>query len=611
MSRATRIGTVEEEGVSVMETERPMMFGQHVSRRDFVRLAAAAAAALPLASLLAACGGDPPEADDTPTPQPTAGGTGTTPTAASGAGTTQTSPSPTAAATGAAGSPTAQATAADVTEGGTLQLGITDISTMNPFVSNTIVENYVLMMLYPTLATLDDASGRVPYLAESWESASDGLSHTIKIREGFMWEDGEPLTAADVKFTAEFEKEQAFSWHAGLVDAVTTIDLDDDYTLTINMSSPVGTFITDFTFWFRIMPKHVWETIEDPKTYPNEQPIGAGPFSLTRWEKAQFIELEARKDYNFPPVGRPPYIDKMIYRIYPDINTLVLAFQNGDIDVVPSGVPVDSVEAIAADSNFATAQNPSTGYNHVSPNIALNEALADVRVRQALAHGIDKQAIVDLLLKGYGGVMTTITSPVLTEWYNPDVEDYPFDVEAGKKILEDAGLTDLEFRLSYSSNDPNSQKIAPILKENWEKLGVTINLDGQEGNALYQRVRFEHDFDLWFSGWGITDNPPFSYYNFLHSSQYKEGSNNFVGLQDQAFDDLILQTYQEADMAKAIEGVKQLQVMEHELVPVFALYYPEFVLAYNKTKWDGFQVLPGSLLGIASWQSMLNVHQIG
>jgi peptide/nickel transport system substrate-binding protein len=406
------------------------------------------------------------------------------------------------------------------------------------------------------------------------------------------------------------------------------METPDDYTLVITMSSPVGTFITDFTFWYRIMPQHVWEPLPDAKTFPNDTPIGAGPFKLTRWEKAQFVELEARKDYAFPPTGHAPHIDKLIYRIFPDVNTLVLAFQNGDIDGVPDGVPVDSVDAIKATPEFEVIHNPSTGYDHVSPNVAGNQHLADIKVRQALASGIDKETVVKFLLKGYGGAMTTITSPVLKDWVNTEVQDWPFDIEAGKALLDAAGYVDtdgngvrnapadrggadVEFRLSFSSTDPIHTKLAPILKENWEKLGIKINLDAQEGNALYDRVRFDHDFDLWISWWGITDNPPFNYYNFLHSTQYVSGSNNFVGLKDQAFDDLILKAYQEGNIDTAKDLVKQIQVMEHDLVPVFALYYREFNLAYNKARWQGFQVLPGALLGIASWQSIVNVSQVG
>jgi len=139
-------------------------------------------------------------------------------------------------------------------------------------------------------------------------------------------------------------------------------------------------------------------------------------------------------------------------------------------------------------------------------------------------------------------------------------------------------------------------------------LGISIELDAQEANALYQRVRFDRDFDLWFGGWSIVDNPPRHYYSSFHPSQYLPGSNNVTGVQDQAFADLIEQTHFQADPEAVIEGVFKLQEMERELLPLFPLYYPEFNLAYNK-EWAGFQVLPGILLGITSWQSMVNVHQ--
>ena len=528
-----------------------------------------------------------------------------------------------ALSTGAQAAPLAQGAA--VQQGGTFQHGITDVSTLNPFVSNSQTDSIVLAMLYPTLASLDKESNRVPYMAESWEMSPDGLKNTFRLRQGFLWEDGKPVTAHDVKFTADYETQHKFSFKASILAPVASIETPDDYTIVFNMAKPVGTFIYDFAWWFRIMPKHIWETIADPKTYPNDQPIGAGPFRLSRWEKTQFIELEARKDYNFPPVERPPYVDKVIYRIYPDVNTLVLAFQNGDIDAVPTGVPVDTVDVVKTDPTFEVVDNPSTGYTYISPNIAANPHLADVKVRQALAMGIDKDIIVQLVYKGYAGKMTTVVSPILPAWHNPNVQDWPFDIEAGKKMLDEAGYTDtdsnnvrnapadrgggdLELRFSYSANDPVAQKVAAIQKENWEKMGIKIALDAQETNALYQRVRFDRDFDLWFSNWGIVDNPPRHYYSSFHPSQYNPGSNNVAGLQDQAFADLIEQTHFQADPEAMTAGVFKLQEMEHEILPIFALYYPRFILAYNK-RWEGFEVLPGSLLGIASYQSMVNIHQ--
>src|SRR5262249_54337679 len=155
---------------------------------------------------------------------------------------------------------------------------------------------------------------------------------------------------------------------------------------------------------------------------------------------------------------------------------------------------------------------PSTGYNFIAPNIGKNPHLADVKVRQALASALDKDTIVGIVFKGLAGKMTTVVSPVLGGWYDPSIKDWPLDVEAGKKLLDDAGYRDpdnngvrnapanrggqdVSLRLSYSSTDAVSQKIAPIVKENWEKLGLRIQLDAQEGNALYQRVRFDYDFD--------------------------------------------------------------------------------------------------------------------
>lgn len=399
---------------------------QRASRRAFLKLIAFGAGGVASTALLAACGGTPPEITVPAPSSTTAQGAAKAPTAAATTASTQASSGAATSAT------TAVSASASVKSGGTLQLGVADIGTLNPFVSNTIVENYLLMLLYPALATLDKDSNRVPYAAESWVTSADGLTHTIKMRKGFLWEDGQPLTAKDLKFTAEFEKKNKFSWKAGLLDAVASMETPDDYTLVVKMTDPVGTFLTDFTFWFRIMPQHIWESVADPKTFPNDKPVGAGPFSLSQWKKSQFIEFKARKDYSFPPVGRPPYVDTVLYRIYPDVNTLVLAFQNGDIDAVPSGLPYDTAETVKANPDFEVIHNPSTGYNHVSFNVAGNKYLADVKVRQALAMAVDKAAIVKLVLKGYGGTMTTTVSPVLKDWVDSTLKDWPFDIEGAR-----------------------------------------------------------------------------------------------------------------------------------------------------------------------------------
>ena len=255
---------------------------------------------------------------------------------------------------------------------------------------------------YSTAATLDAGSSRVPYVAEKWSTSPDGLTHTINIRKGFLWDDGQPLTAQDLKFVAEFEATNKFSWKAALVgsDTVASMETPDDYTLVVKMAQPLNSFLSEFLYWFRIMPKHIWESVPDPKTYTNEKPIGAGPLKLSQWQKSQFIELEARKDYDFPPVGRPPYVDKLIYRIYPDVNTLALALQNGTIDAAPSGVPADSVDSVKSNPDLDVIHNKSTGYNEVNFNVGQNKYLADVKVRQALAMAVDKQAIVQLSAEG-------------------------------------------------------------------------------------------------------------------------------------------------------------------------------------------------------------------
>lgn len=508
--------------------------------------------------------------------------------------------------------------------GGTLIVGTTaDPDTLNPLVSNTTPGNWINSLVYPHLMTMNSDGEKVPYIAESITTSADGLTITIKLREGLKWQDGTPLTSADVKFTGEYLSKYQLQWTAGIFESVESVETPDELTAVYKLKEPYLGFAGTFGYWVRIVPKHIWEKVEDPKNFDNPNPVGAGPFKLVKWEKGQYVELEAVDEWFAAPEGKP-YLDKVIFKIYPDINTMVLALEKGDIDVTATDIPASAARQLETNKAIKLVQTPSLGYAYYSFNLNPKSPspTQDKNFRLAMATATDKKSIINIGLEGMGLDIVTPVSPVFKEWVNPDVPGPEYSPDKAKEILAQAGYQDtdgdgtlnapaqfggknVELELMYDAANIFHQKAAKIIESNARDIGVKIILKPVEYNTLSSKIFKEKDFQMHIGKWGALEEASDNMDSLFHS----QASLNFMGLNDPQLDELLKAAKHATSKEESKQKIFEFQKWFVNEFPVVPLYVQQFNLAYNQDKFEGFELYPSDLQGLVDPNSLVKVHK--
>ncbi|NEE00332.1 ABC transporter substrate-binding protein [Phytoactinopolyspora halotolerans] len=296
-------------------------------------------------------------------------------------------------------------------EGGELHIGTTaDVVNYNPLVGNSRTDTWVTNLMYPAMMTLNADGEKVPALATDWGYAEDGLSAWIEIRDDMEWTDGEPLTAQDVAFTITAVQEEGLGTVAGMIGALESAEAVSDTRVEFTLTRPDGAFLNSIGFWMPIVPAHVFGEAESVGDFANDSDwVSAGPFVLTEVERGQRYVLEAVDDYPLAEDGRAK-VDRVVYRVYPDVNTQVLALRSGELDLIANALPPSMVNEITGDESLETYSVPSLGWAHMQYNMR-REPLDRLEIRQALAHAVDYEAIRQVVL---GGNAVSANSSVLT-----------------------------------------------------------------------------------------------------------------------------------------------------------------------------------------------------
>ncbi|MDF2679337.1 MAG: transporter substrate-binding protein [Brevibacillus sp.] len=509
--------------------------------------------------------------------------------------------------------------------GGTLVVGtLSGPDTLNPLVSNTTPGSWVVNNLYPHLMQMNPSGKKEPYLAESVTTSEDGLTVTIKLRDGVNWQDGQPITSEDVAFTGQLLHDKKLQWTAEIFDQVAKVETPDKRTVVYTLKGPYPAFSGAIGYWVRIVPKHIWEKVDDPKSFENKEPVGAGPFKLVAYEKGQYLELAAIDKWFAAPGGRP-YLDKVIFKIYPDANTMTLALQKGEVDVTSSDLPTSAAKLLATNPSIKVEQTASLGFAYYSFNTDDSKGVSptqDVNFRQAMATATDRNTILNVALEGAGMQIDTPISPLYADWINPDAKAPAYDATKAKEILKTAGYSDtdgdgilnapssfgsknVEPEVIYDGANVFHQKVAKILEKNASDIGVKLVLKPVEYNTLVAKVFNERDFQMHIGKWGVLDEPSETFSNLYHS----KAKNNMATYTNTEMDRL-------SDGAKyakteqiAMDDVKAAQALFIKEFPVVPIYVQKFNLAYNADKFGGFTLFPGDLQGLVDPNSLVGVYK--
>ena len=368
-----------------------------------------------------------------------------------------------------------------------------DGTTFDPIKTTQNVDFWVFSNVFDVLVRVDKTGTKLePGIAESWEISPDGLVYTFKIRNE-TFSDGSPLTAKDAAFSLIRIRDNPGSLWADSYKVIKTAEAKDDRTLVVTLGQPAAPFLASLAMPGAsiLSEKYVTEKGEDAIM---DHPLGSGAFELVEWKRGEKVVL--KKNPNFWEKDRVK-LDGVEWVSIPDDNTRMLKVQAGELDAAIF-VPFSRIAELQKDSNLAVHLDPSTREDHLLIN-QRNETLAKIPVRQALDMAIDKKAIVDTATFGFGEVANSYV-PKGALYHNDNNLLRPYDPEGAKKLLADAGASDLNLNFIVDTGDEVQEQTAILIQEQLAKAGVTVNITKVDPSSSWQ-MEVDGEYDLAINYW--------------------------------------------------------------------------------------------------------------
>jgi len=548
---------------------------------------------------------------------------------------TATSPASTApAATTAASSPVPAPTQGK----STVRIGWSNgPDSLNPGVA-WLAEAYTIYeLVYDSMYELNlDGTFRLS-LAESVSASDDGLVYTFKIKQGVKWHDGQPLTANDIAFTYNLNRDhEDFPTIHSYAEHFVSAEATDDYTLVLTLDQPIPSIESKLVFQY-VLPEHIWKDYtegDDAANYENLDMVGSGPFKLVEYKQNEFIRLEANPDY-FD--GRP-IVDEAIFQVFESPDVMVQALKSGQVDMITE-LQNTSIPALKNDPNIKVVSGAPAApdltdiiLNQVAPENCPSEedggicsghpALRDKQVRLALAYATDKQRIIDVVMLGLATPGLALIPDGLGDWYNSDLKDFPYDVAQANKFLDDAGYKDtdndgvrempdgsrpLDFRLNYPSSSVVAPRLSELLSEMWSQIGVKVEIQAVEDDALTSQCCPALDFDIIIWGW-VADPDPDTLLIIPTTDQIVTGYNE-TGFSSARYDELYVLQGKELDRDKRRAMVWEMQQIVHDEVVYIIPFYGQKVQAYRTDRFAGWLDNAGKL-ALEDVTSLMVIHPV-
>ncbi len=359
----------------------------------------------------------------------------------------------------------------------------------------------------------------VPGLAESWEISDDGLVYTFRLREGVKFHDGTTMDAEDVKFSLDRARgEESQNAQKALFSAISEVNVIDPLTVEIRLSQPNGNLLFNLAWGDAVIVAP--ESIDDIKT----NPVGTGPFRFSNWVQGDRIEIVKNPDY----WGTPARLDKATFKFISDPTAAFAAVMAEDVDVFTGFPAPENLAQFEADPRFQVLVGSTEGETILSTNNKM-PPLDDVRVREAIAHAIDRQAIIDGAMFGYGTPIGTHFAP-----HNPAYVDLTglsqYDPELSRKLLAEAGYPD-GFTTTLKLPPPSyARRGGEIIAAQLAAVGIKVEITNLEWAQWLEEVFRGKDYGLTI----VSHTEPFDIGIYARPDYYFQYDNPaFQGLMEE------------------------------------------------------------------------------
>ena len=490
-------------------------------------------------------------------------------------------------------------------KGGTLRYGLSyEPRRMNQL--NTTWMTDATEHLFGRLLTRDPQGQYVPEMA-TWTVAPDALSWTFKLKPGIKFHSGDPCTSAAVKWWFEQARDpKGYYGFKGSYSAVDSVETPDDLTTVVKLKHP------DAALAYILYT--VYSSIHDPKTYEKlgkdaygvDTVDGTGPFKLKEFTPGGNLIIVRNDEYKWAPGfvknQGPAWLDAIQYRFFGDDAARTAAIEAGDMDIIVQPSLAD-VDRLKQSPNFTVISKPMPATRTIYFNMQVNP-WSDKRVRQAMAHAIQRKPIVDKLLFGQGLPAYSTVPPTFSDMYLKDCEGYfPYDLNKAKGLLAAAGLneTDSDGFVKFEGKTWEPEmlvvgtsellQLAQVVQAQAAKIGIKIKIvqvDAETSNAR----TFAGNFGI-LTGFYLWDGPDTILDWWLHSGNIP--STNRARLRDPRIDSEIEKMRNSATLDERYQHVREIQRILHgDLAAIIPVYHPLDIYCISK-RVHGYEPNPMTL----------------
>lgn len=477
-------------------------------------------------------------------------------------------------------------------------------------------------------ATLTDKAADnlapIPGLAESWTASPDGLTYTYKLREGLKWSDDVPLTAADVVWSVNTSRDQAWINHSMVTANLNAVAIDDR-TVVITSSVPDPRLPTMDAY---ILPKHIWEAqaANDVTTYAALDGVGSGPFTLQEWKPGQEWTMVANPNY----WQGPAVIDQVVFRLYTDGDAMAKAVDDGDIDVahnLPDQVFVEMSKRVYSPDlrdgreGIVTVAGEQGGFTELAMNGMAgglgdgHPALLDINVRHAVAHAINRDELFESVALGIGSRSDTLGVSPNPEWSPEILEDQQlnYDPATANQLLDEGGYLDtdgdgvrempdgsrsLTFRYAERSESAQAEGIRELVTSSLAEIGIATEVAVYDDAQLAELIA-AGEYDMFVSESTTPSLDPDTELSRFTCDQVTtdvaNSLSNDANWCSPEYDALYDEQHQELDHARRVELVHQMITLFHNEATYVVLYHDAVTQAYRTNRFEGWVRQPAQV----------------
>ncbi len=511
-----------------------------------------------------------------------------------------------------------------------------DPRTLNPFVGLDEEDWNIWSINYDLLVNFspDDLSP-APGIAKTWDVSEDKKTVTFHLDPDKIWSDGKPVTSADVKWSLDVLGKNGAGF-TGYTSNVSSIETPDAETVVIKTKRPDARLVGGLYVY--ILPKHVWDKVPVSQLTGSYQPplpmVGSGPFVATEFSHGHIVTMSKNPYWK----GPQPSFDQIQFIKYGNQDAVERALQLGEIDMIRE-VEASGYDRLKAEPNIDAISAPSPSYTQLAfnlcskqdcPNAEFNPAVQDPAVRQALAYAIDRDRINQIAAHGTSFVAHGVLPSYYRDFYSEPSQDYPFDPEKAKQILDDAGWQDngsdprtkdgekLEFNLLARTESPYTQAAAKLIAEEAAAVGIKFNVQVVSDDRLTDVTtrtvdgKPAPDFDTFIWGWGGDPYDPSFILSVLKGSEIGNLSDSFWN--NPEYDRLWNEQAGEFDVAQRKETIGKMVALAQQDLPYIVLTYDPSLQAYRTDRLAGVErVCPrgadGDLIcDEVSYEPFLTIH---